>query len=79
VAGQSALDLWFDGAPDIEMNKDVVGLGGYGRTLTVRHTDQAIGDDDEETEQEEDNGFDRTSHSGPWRSQIKRSYSLLFR
>ncbi len=66
--GQSTLDLWFDGAPDVEMNEDVVGLGTYGRTLTVLHTDQVIGDDDEETEPEEDNGFDRTSRSGPWRS-----------
>ena len=47
--------LWLDGARDIEMNEDVVGLGAYRRTLTVLHTDQAIGDDDDETEQEEDN------------------------
>ncbi len=62
------LALWFDGAPDIEMNEDVVGLGAYGRTLTVLHTDQATGDDDDVTAHEEDNWFDRTSHSGPWRS-----------
>jgi Zn-dependent peptidase ImmA (M78 family) len=65
--GQSALNLWFDGAPDLEMNEDVVGLGSYGKTLTVLYTDQALSEDDEEAEQEEDNGFDHISRSGPWR------------
>lgn len=29
------LDFWFDGAPDISLREDVVGLGSYGKTLTV--------------------------------------------
>ncbi len=64
--GWSALDLWFDDAPDIEMKEDVVGLGTYGKTLTVLYTDQAI-DVDDESEEDEDNGFDRVSRRGPWR------------
>jgi Zn-dependent peptidase ImmA (M78 family) len=59
--GWSALDLWFDDAPDVEMKEDVVGLGSYGKTLTVLYTDQAIDGDDEESEEDEDNGFDRIS------------------
>ncbi len=40
------LDDWFDGAPDVEFNEDVIGLGSYGKTLTVLFTDEIIGDDD---------------------------------
>ena len=65
--GWSALDLWFEDAPDIEMKEDVVGLGTYGKTLTVLYTDQAIDVDEEEGEEDEDNGFDRVSRRGPWR------------
>lgn len=38
----SILSNWLDGAPDVEMNEDVVGLGSYGRTLTVLFTDEAL-------------------------------------
>ena len=31
----SYLDAWFSGAPSEEVNEDVVGLGQYGKTLTV--------------------------------------------
>jgi hypothetical protein len=39
---------WFDGAPQIEVNEDVVGLGSYGKTLTVLFTDESLEDDDED-------------------------------
>lgn len=39
------LDEWFDGAPDIEVNEDVIGLGSYGKTLTVLFTDGFVDDD----------------------------------
>ncbi|MGD9721497.1 MAG: ImmA/IrrE family metallo-endopeptidase [Pirellulales bacterium] len=39
------LDDWFDGAPAVEVNEDVVGLGSYGKTLTVLFTDEDIEDD----------------------------------
>ena len=44
--GTSMLDEWLDGAPRIEMKEDVVGLGHYGKTLTVLFTDQAIEPED---------------------------------
>lgn len=48
----TSLDDWFDDAPQIEMKEDVVGLGGYGKTLTVLFTDQVLNaegvDDDED-------------------------------
>lgn len=48
IEGASYLDQWFDGAPQIEMNEDVVGLGTYGKTLTVLFTDESLVDDEEE-------------------------------
>jgi hypothetical protein len=42
------LDEWFDGAPQIEMNEDVVGLGNYGKTLTVLFTDEDLDGEYEE-------------------------------
>lgn len=38
----SSLDDWFDEAPQIEMKEDVVGLGTYGKTLTVLFTEEAV-------------------------------------
>ena len=63
--GCSSLDLWFEDAPNIEMNEDVIGLGSYGKTLTVLHTTEAF--EDEEGDSEEDNGFDRVSGDRRWR------------
>lgn len=40
--GWASLDDWFDGAAQIEMKEDVVGLGGYGKTLTVLFSDEVI-------------------------------------
>lgn len=52
--GYSRLDDWFDGAPrGIEMTEDVVGLGTYGRTLTVLFSEAGIPDEDDD-----DNGDD---------------------
>jgi hypothetical protein len=50
--GTSDLSLWFDGAPEIEMMEDVIGLGAYGRTLTVLFTTEVI--DDEEGGEDDD-------------------------
>jgi len=46
--GTCYLDDWFDGAPQVEVNEDVVGLGSYGKTLTVLFTDDALEDDEED-------------------------------
>jgi len=39
VEAWSKLDDWFDGAPSLDVREDVVGLGTYGKTLTVLFTD----------------------------------------
>jgi len=46
--GSCSLDDWFDGAPHVEMNEDVVGLGSYSKTLTVLFTDETIADEVDE-------------------------------
>ena len=49
--GYMQLDDWFDGAPNnIEMTEDVVGLGTYGRTLTVLFNDEGLPDDDNDSD-----------------------------
>ncbi|MCC7316612.1 MAG: ImmA/IrrE family metallo-endopeptidase [Planctomycetes bacterium] len=50
--GYSNLAAWFDGAPDVEMMEDVVGLGRYGRTLTVLFTEEPL--DEGEDSHDED-------------------------
>lgn len=50
AAGWTSLDDWFEGAPQVEMKEDVVGLGGYGKTLTVLFTEEALTDDDDSDE-----------------------------
>jgi hypothetical protein len=44
----SSLDDWFISAPQVEMNEDVVGLGGYGKTLTVLFSDKLIEDEEDD-------------------------------
>jgi len=52
--GSCNLDEWLDGAPDIEINEDVIGLGTYGKTLTVLFTDEALEAEDESEEEEDE-------------------------
>jgi len=56
MEGCSMLDEWLDYAPHIEMKEDVVGLGHYGRTLTVLFTDTEVESEDSDEEQD---SFDR--------------------
>ena len=63
-----SLRLWFERAPNIEMQEDVVGLGHYGKTLTVLFTENALeedSNDDDEREQFDDGGDSR--NRGSWR------------
>jgi hypothetical protein len=53
VEGISSLATWFDGAPDIEVLEDVVGLGRYGRTLTVLFTEEPLDSDDGDCENDD--------------------------
>jgi hypothetical protein len=50
AAGWTSLGDWFEGAPQVEMKEDVVGLGGYGKTLTVLFTEEALTDDNDSDE-----------------------------
>lgn len=43
----SYLDAWFPGAQSEEINEDVIGLGGYGKTLTVLFFEESLTDDDD--------------------------------
>ena len=52
ASGVSELQDWIGGRHRVEMSEDVVGLGGYGRTLTVLTARGAI--DVEELEQDEE-------------------------
>lgn len=53
AAGWTSLDDWFDGAPEVEMKEDVVGLGGYGKTLTVLFTEDVIDDEHQDDADDE--------------------------
>ena len=47
VESSSYLDAWFPGAQSEEINEDVIGLGGYGKTLTVLFSEESLTDDNE--------------------------------
>lgn len=51
--GSCCLDDWFDDAPQVEMNEDVVGLGSYGKTLTVLFTGEDLEDEDASDEDDD--------------------------
>lgn len=55
ISSTSTVDTWFDGNCTAEINEEVVGLGDYGKTLTVLWADSLPDPDDlEEERQEED-------------------------
>ena len=54
------LDEWLDGAPRIEMKEDVVGLGHYGKSLTVLFSEEPIEQEDPDEEK------DWYEHSQRW-------------
>ncbi len=51
------LSDWFSGAPNLEVEEDAVGLGNYGRLMTVLITDWS--EDEQENEEDEDNWIER--------------------
>jgi IrrE N-terminal-like domain len=62
--GFCSLRDWFERAPDIEFKEDVVGLGHYGKTLTVLFTDETLTEDDEEEDEDTESGLP----SSRWRA-----------
>lgn len=43
VSSTSTLEIWFDRDSTAELNEDVIGLGDYGKTLTVLWADSLPG------------------------------------
>ena len=52
-----SLNDWFERAPDVEFKEDVVGLGHYGKTLTVLFTDEVLTEDDEQDDEDAQSGL----------------------
>lgn len=67
--GSCSLNDWFENAPDVEIKEDVVGLGHYGKTLTVLFTDELL-TEEEEGENEEDDMVSGLP-SSRWRARDK--------
>jgi hypothetical protein len=62
----SSLNDWFDKAPAVEVNEDIVGLGKYGKILTVLFAEELPENDgDSEFDEEE---TDRGLPSSRWRA-----------
>jgi hypothetical protein len=70
LEGFSSLQTWFERAPDVEFQEDVVGLGHYGKTLTVLFTEEALNDEDE-NEEDEDSDNDLPSNRWHKRDQFR--------
>jgi hypothetical protein len=54
IVSSSTMDIWFDGRADIELLEEVVGLGDYGRTLTVLSSESLPDPEDDEEGLEDD-------------------------
>ncbi len=48
IEAWTRLDYWFEDCSQIEMKEDVVGLGHYGKTLTVLFTNETIDTEDDD-------------------------------
>jgi Zn-dependent peptidase ImmA (M78 family) len=65
VTSSSTMDAWFDCGGNLEVVEEVVGLGNYGRTLTVLWGESLPDPDDEE--ESEGNDLENTLPSDRWR------------
>lgn len=53
VSGQTSLAAWFSCRRRLDLDEEIIGLGGYGLTLTVLSSDElASGSDDDERDEE---------------------------
>jgi hypothetical protein len=65
VVSTSTVDTWFDGGSTAELNEEVVGLGEYGKTLTVLWADSLP--EPEEAEENEESEDENLLPSQRWR------------
>lgn len=72
--GLTTLDNWFNGAPAVEMEEHVVGLGSYGRTLTILTATKAVDYDEinEEFDEDEDEDGGLPSATGRFPKRSRR-------
>ena len=54
---ETDLSVWFDGSAAVSLDEEILGLGSYGRTLTVLSSEQLPSDPDDYDEDEEDRGL----------------------
>ncbi len=66
VSSSSSMDAWFDCGGSREVVEEIVGLGGYGRTLTLLWG-ESLPDPEDEEESEQDN-LENMLPSDRWRS-----------
>lgn len=66
VSSSSTLDAWFDGGGEVELTEEVIGLGEYGRTLTVLSA-ESLPDPPEEDEKSEEDEDQNLLPSQRWR------------
>src|SRR5579863_5577648 len=67
VSSTTTLDTWFDGGGTAELNEEVVGLGDYGKTLTVLWADSLPDPEDDEEHEEEEESDEDLLPSQRWR------------
>ena len=72
LTSTSNLGMWFDGLPEVVVGEDVVGLGEYGRTLTVLTTSDLPDGGDEAKVVEEEEDLENMLPSDRWRALDKR-------
>jgi len=65
VEDTTLLRVWFERAPEIEIQEDVVGLGHYGKTLTILFSEESLEEYGNE-EPDEDEGADTGMPSARW-------------
>lgn len=63
----ASLRTWFERARNVDVQEDVVGLGHYGKTLTVLFSNEPLEDDDENEDQDGDDSDDDQRSRGSWR------------
>ena len=64
------LSEWFEGSPDVSLGEEAMGLGGYGRVLTLLTCDSLPDADDWE-----ERGEQSSDHKPDWRDAM-RPYHL---